>query len=304
MAIYIIGAGAIGKVLAVSLQLAQRDVVLLRGSLAEGAAYTEKIQVLQADGTLREATVPISTINNFGRLEGIVVLTNKSYGNAELARRLQGKTGKSPLVLLQNGLGVEQPFIDNGFPEIYRCVLFVTSQAVAGDPVRYKPVAVSPVGVVTGGEEMLYRTVAQLDSPGFRFGVETDITTIVWKKAIINCVFNSICPLIEADNGIFHRNADALAMAGRVVAECLTIAAAKAITLHQAEVMESLLHISRSSDGQLISTFQDIRHKRETEIDTLNLEIARIAQTLGKADLVKETRLLGELTKLKSELGR
>jgi 2-dehydropantoate 2-reductase len=72
--------------------------------------------------------------------------------------------------------------------------------------------------------------------------------------------------------------------------------------LDPAEVEENLLNISRSSDGQLISTLQDIRNKRRTEIETLNFEIVRIARSLGKENTVKETRLLGELTKLKADL--
>ncbi|MGN6511478.1 MAG: hypothetical protein ACTHLD_18575 [Chitinophaga sp.] len=49
---------------------------------------------------------------------------------------------------------------------------------------------------------------------------------------------------------------------------------------------------------------QDILHKRETEIDTLNAEVARIAASLGKADSVTETRMLGELIQLKSSMNR
>ena len=39
-----------------------------------------------------------------------------------------------------------------------------------------------------------------------------------------------------------------------------------------------------------------------TEIDTMNLEIARIASEISKEDFVRETKLLGELIKIKSAL--
>jgi len=70
------------------------------------------------------------------------------------------------------------------------------------------------------------------------------------------------------------------------------------------EVVERLLLISKSSDGQLISTLQDINNKRPTEIETLNFEIVNIARRLNKENAVAETKLLGELTRLKSELSR
>jgi 2-dehydropantoate 2-reductase len=108
--------------------------------------------------------------------------------------------------------------------------------------------------------------------------------------------------LLNADNGIFQRNAQALTIAKNVIAECLTVAHASGIMLDGAEVLDGLLLISKASDGQLISTLQDINNKRPTEIDTLNFEIVRIAERLNRGGLVPETRLLGELTAIKSQL--
>lgn len=302
MKIYIIGSGAIGKSLAVALRLQGKDVAVIRGSIDHGAAHTENMQMISAEGQVHEAAVEVSTLSNFEQLEGIIVLTNKSYGNDALSRSLKEKAGVSPLVILQNGLGVEQPFIDQHYPEIYRCVLFVTSQTLSEGSVRFKPVSVCPVGIVKGNAATLQTVVEQLSGGYFRFRAEPDIETIVWKKAIINSVFNSVCPLLDTDNGIFHRNEKALAIAGRIIKECVAIAAEKQVLLDAGDVMENLLHISRSSDGQLISTLQDIRNGRQTEIETLNFEIVRIAKALNREDGVKETKLLGELTKLKSEL--
>jgi 2-dehydropantoate 2-reductase len=246
----------------------------------------------------------VGTLSNFPALDGLVVLATKSYGNPSIAQALKAKTAGSPVVILQNGLGVEQAFIDNDFPEIYRCVLFVTSQVTAQNRIRFKPVSVSPIGIVKGNGTRLHAVVEQLDSPVFQFEAVPEIQAIIWKKAIINSVFNSVCPLLETDNGIFHRNASVLNIAKRVIAECVAVAKESGILLNAPEVVESLLLISKSSEGQLISTLQDIRNKRETEIEKLNFAIAGIAKSLDKENMVKETRLLGELTKLKSDLYR
>ena len=93
-------------------------------------------------------------------------------------------------------------------------------------------------------------------------------------------------------------------MAKRVIAECALIANKKGIDLGVYELEDQVLKISRMSDWQFISTLQDINNKRETEIDTLNFEIFRMAQALKVSDKVQETRILGELVKLKSELTR
>jgi 2-dehydropantoate 2-reductase len=177
----------------------------------------------------------------------------------------------------------------------------VTSQTIDANRLRFKPVAVSPVGIVAGSAATLRTVVAQVNGPIFPFRAEPDIGPVIWKKAIINSVFNSVCPLLETDNGVFHREPAALAIARSVITECVAVARASGISLRPEEVVESLLLISTASDGQLISTLQDIRNGRRTEIETLNFELVRIAETLGRGELVQQTRLLGELTKLKAD---
>lgn len=300
--IYIIGTGAIGKALAVALRLQNRPVILLRGSVQHAEPVRQRLQVDYKNEQLLEADIDILALDSVPQLDGVIVLTNKSYGNGQLSQTLKSKAGDSAVVLLQNGLGVERAFIERGYSHVYRCVLFVTSQQSGEHAVKFRPVAISPIGIEKGNEAELEEIVQQLNTPYFEFKTEKAIQSVIWRKAIANCVFNSICPLLETDNGIFHRDAAVMAIASRIIAECLTIANAKGIHLTQEEVETSVLQISRFSDGQLISTLQDIIHKRPTEIETLNFEVARIAAELGKADLVKETKLLGELTLQKSIL--
>lgn len=300
---FIIGAGAIGQVLAAALTLHGREVVLLRGSTLRQATTVQPIRITTPE-TAVQAGVRFDSLERFPVLEGPVVLTNKSFGNAALARQLKGKTGHWPLVLLQNGLEVEQPFLEMDFPSVYRSVLFATSQFAEDGSLRFKPVAPSPVGVVKGDADVLPGLAEKLSTPLFPFRAETAIQPVIWKKAIANCVFNSICPLLETDNGIFHRNGEVMDLARQVIGECLTIAKGNGVELQQGEVEESVLMISRMADGQLISTYQDILLKRPTEIDTLNLAVARMAQEMGLAGAVTRTRLLGELTNMKSNINR
>ncbi|WP_422860739.1 2-dehydropantoate 2-reductase [Flagellimonas sp. S174] len=299
--IYIIGAGAVGKTLAVSLSLEGKKVVLLRGRIDNGSSFTETITVIYNGTTRLEASVNIDTISNFENFEGLVVLTNKSYGNKSLAKKLVDKSKDTPLVILQNGLNIEQPFIDEGFSEVYRCVLFMTGQINSSNEISYKPVAVSPIGTIKSSNSSLTAIVESLISSHFEFRAENNIQKIIWEKAIANSVFNSICPLLEADNGIFHRQKSVLKMAQRVIAECHQIATLKGVTLNIQDIEQRVLQISEKSDGQLISTLQDIKNGRKTEIDTLNLEFSRIASELGMENGIKETSLLGELVKIKSE---
>ena len=173
---------------------------------------------------------------------------------------------------------------------------------MSANTLRFKPVATSPIGAINGNREDLKTIAGQINNKYFQFRTEENIQPVIWTKTIVNSIFNSVCPLLETDNGIFHRNHDALHIAKGIIAECIGVAESRGIYLNAGEVLDTLLRISRSSDGQLISTYQDIKNRRRTEIETLNFAIAGIAVGLKQADAVKETRLLGELVKLKSEL--
>jgi len=173
---------------------------------------------------------------------------------------------------------------------------------VNSSTVKFKPVSISPIGIIEGNNQTLELIVSQLQNEYLKFRVEENIQPIIWTKAIINCVFNSICPLLETDNGIFYRNTYALDIAKRILSDCISLAQKVGINLEVDEVTKTLLMISKSSDGQLISTYQDLNNKRKTEIDSLNFALVDIASRLKMDDLVKEVRLLGELIKLKSVL--
>ncbi len=300
--IYIIGAGAVGKALAVFLKGKGQNVIIIRGSIDNNSSYTEKIKVQFNDKEEFEAEIEISSLSRFTALNGIVVLTNKSYGNEQLAGKLSPKIGSSPVVILQNGLDIEKPFIHNNFPGIYRCVLFTSSQIINTNTVKFKPVSISLIGVIAGDSTDLEKIVAQLDNPYLQFRVEENIQPVIWTKAIVNSVFNSICPLLETSNGIFHRNTKARDIAKRVISECVAVAASQGILLNPDNVLDTLLLISRNSADQLISTYQDIQNKRKTEIETFNSAIVNIADRSIRGGLVSETRILGELVQIKSEI--
>ncbi len=295
--IYIIGSGAIGKALAVFLKLENKQVKLIRGSI-DNIPDTEKyITVIGKDYTFKEKIVT-TTFSNLSSINGIVLITTKTFGNNEIARKLKNIGGDFAIVLLQNGLNIERSF--KVFDKVYRCVLLSTSQLASENEVTFKTVSASPIGNLEGKNENLDDLIKQISTPNFEFREEANISKYVWNKVIANCVFNTVCPLLEIDNGIFHRSANAKALAEVIIEECVALSKIKGINLDKDEIIENLILISQKSDGQLISTYMDILNNRRTEIESLNLEIAKMADEMGQSELVKNTKLLGQLIQIKS----
>ena len=295
--IYIIGSGAIGKALAVFLKKQNKQVQLVRGSVDNLLSTETEITVVGKDVTITESILT-TTFSNLKDINGIVLVTTKTFANEKIAEKLRGIHGHYKMVLLQNGLNIETPF--NDFGKVYRCVLLSTSQVTGENEVSFKTVAASPIGNLDGLNEGLHVVIELINTPQFQLREETSILKFVWNKTVANCVCNTICPLLEIDNGIFHRNLEAKSLAVEIIEECVMMTETQGVILDAKEILGNLLLISQKSDGQLISTYMDILNHRPTEIDSLNLEIARIAHEIGRPELVKKTRFLGQLIALKS----
>jgi len=261
-----------------------------------------KIEVTVQDASNR-VTAPIETISlsNLARLDGTVAIATKSYTNQTIADLLKARKATGPLVIMQNGVGVEQPFLEAGFAAVCRSVLYVTSQPTSEFQFSFRPITASPIGIIEGPEAELAKCVAQLNTEAFPFRAEANIQKEIWKKAIINSVFNSICPLLEVDNGVFVRDEQTANLARQLVEECITLTDRLNIGLSETEVMKQIMLISTGSK-QLISTLQDIRNGRQTEIESLNLEIARLAASLQPPLYLPQTELLGKMILAKSVL--
>jgi 2-dehydropantoate 2-reductase len=303
--IYILGVGAIGMALAVNLLRNGRSVAAVRTSNSNYSGEAVQVSVECDQSLTIEAPLEMVSLSKLDRLgAGTIVITAKATANRFLASELRDKKSSGPIIIMQNGIGVESPFIDAGFPDIYRCVLYATSQEQQENFFRFRSVAASPIGTVIGDTQKLSRLVTQLNTPKFQFRVEERIKEEIWKKAIMNAVFNSVCPLLEVDNGIFCRDKMVATIALEIIEETVQVTKRIGLDLETKGLMEQLLKISERSDGQLISTLQDLKNGNETEIEFLNLEIARTAAELTPKMAVVKTKILGELISIKSRLKR
>jgi 2-dehydropantoate 2-reductase len=302
--IYVLGCGAIGLTLAAYLASQGRGVVAVRTSKDDISAGKVTVTVRgDAEPVLQ---IPVETVSlaRLTMLDGIVIVTAKSYANSVIASALANKVIAGPLVIMQNGVGVEKAFLESRFTQIYRCILYLTAQLAPGNDVTFRSIASSPIGVVKGREFGLEECVSALTTRKFPFHPERNIEKDIWKKTIINSVFNSICPLLDIDNGVFVRDEEVAEFAKEIVNECLILTEARGILLTESELMDQIMSISIGSEGVLISTLQDIKNGRQTEIESLNLEMARNALSIGPAIDLRKTEFLGKMILAKSRLSR
>jgi len=299
--VYVLGCGAVGMALAAALAGEGRPTVAVRTSGPDQRAARLGVSLRG----ISRARIPIETVplEALGDLAGIVVIAAKAHANERIAERLKRRGVEGPVVLLQNGMGVERPFLQSRhFRQVCRGVLYLSAQKDSGDEISLRVAASAPLGVLRGNEEDLEPWVRALTTRWLPFHAERDIHWQVWRKTIVNSVFNTICPLLEADNGIFVREPLAAGLAREIVAEGVALAERHGAVLDGAEVMTQVLAISESSQGQWISTLQDLKSGRPTEMEFLNLELARLASAAEPKVDLRRTELLGRLVAEKSRL--
>jgi 2-dehydropantoate 2-reductase len=296
----ILGGGAVGSALAAFLAKAGRKVCLVRcNSECLPLQYVD-ITVDNEESCLT-ASVPCISLDQVEMKDALIVVTAKSVANESLAQVMKARSFQGPLCVLQNGLHVENPFLQVGITELYRGVLYVTGKKVGEQRVLLRAIQSSLVGVIAGSENGLTECIEQIDTELMPFSVTKNIQECVWEKTIVNCAFNSICALLEVDNGVFSRNPSCMKMAESVVHECIQVANREGVSLQKESVMQKIMRVSMGSRHP-ISTLQDIRRRVQTEIESLNLAVARAAENLCPAVPVPVTRLLGELVQQKSAL--
>src|SRR5262245_28967612 len=137
--IYILGSGAVGFPLAAYLAHAGRRVIAVRTSRNDIPESTITVTV-QNGGNRLSMPVESISLSKLTRLDGTIVITTKSYANPEIALALKDKAATGPVVVMQNGVGVEKPFLQANFSPIYRCILYVTGQATAEYDFSFRPI--------------------------------------------------------------------------------------------------------------------------------------------------------------------
>lgn len=300
--ISILGSGAVGMALAAFLREAGRAVLLLQARQSH-APWTEMRIQVSGEDRLHDVIVPTLGWDLWPGGDGLLVIATKAHANEGIAERLREKAGDGPIVILQNGLDVEAPFLHRHFPGIYRGLLYVTSEILGEGELAFRAIQPSPIGVVRGEANQLAECVRSLHTESLPFREEPALEREVWKKTLVNAVFNTLCPLLECDNGIFYREEKLRGIVLALLAEGSRIAAACGVELDEESLGQQVMRISAGS-SQLISTLQDLRKGQETEIDYLNLALVRRARALRPPREAPLLEALGRLIEVKSQVRR
>ena len=285
--IAVVGAGAIGGLLAAVLARAGHDVCMLARGAAL-AAIRDRGLVLHGPGG--DHTVPIARVSDdpaaLGAASAVLVAV-KTWQLAELGPRLAPLVGGGGLVVpMQNG--VEASEILAGALGSDR-VLGATCRVIAWteQPGQIRWIGATPLLTIgafaPGQDDRVQALAARLGCDGLDVRVTRDIARARWLKFLFLAPFSAVGAVERLAMGALRRDPRARARLEGAMHEVAALAAARGVHLPPDAVAATLQQIDALPEDATASMHRDIVAGRPSELHELIGAVVRLGRDAGLA---------------------
>lgn len=294
--ICVVGPGALGSLFAAILAGAGHQVWLL-DHRAERARLIEVqgITLHEPQGTRAVTVRATADPTQLGVVE-FIFLCVKSSAAAGAARDIQPLLGYDSLVVaFQNGIAHHNLLADI----LPLWALGVTAQGatlLAPGVVRHGGCGPTSVGFLSKVDALANRRLQQavdlMNFAGISTTISYDILAVAWHKLIVNVGINAITALENCANGELLTRPVALATMQAAVQEASQVAQACGVQI-TSDPVGMTIDVCRKTAGNISSMLQDVRQRRQTEVEAINGMIVRQAAACGLDVPVNQALLAG-----------
>jgi 2-dehydropantoate 2-reductase len=292
-AVAVVGAGALGCLLAADLAAAGHDVMLVARTREAAQRLRRGIRV-RSGANVATHKVHVVAAQDMTATDGrkVVVSTVKSYDLEESLRQVADWLPREGvLITIQNGL--EAPAIAVKVLGADRVLAAVTETAAARSSAKPGEVERNGAGMTRigwpapGRPEGLRDIIALFEAAGWRATATDDIAGALWAKAAINAAINPVGALLGKPNGWLCENESARALMVAAAVEVGRVAEAAGHPL--ADPGARALEVARQTAANRCSMLQDVEAGRRTEIEAITGAVLRCADKLGVETPVNRT---------------
>lgn len=295
--IAVIGAGAIGNLLAALWARAGEDVTLV---VRPNRVETLRASGLRASGIAGEFHVTPKVVAEIPPDTDFAVFTMKTQDLAEAIRAQKASLGKATIVTAQNGVRAREIVLAECGREPASAILLLNSSSLAPGEVRYNREGVTVLGTASPGLRDKLPELKRLFAMVASVFVTDEIEGAMWSKLVINAMTNSMNaltgkPLNECvnDPAIVQFGVAQLKESFGVVRAAgiplINMPGAPMKLFSRALMLPAFIGrmILRKNLGGgeqasiMTSTLQSILRKQPTEIDYLNGEFVRLSDRTG-----------------------
>jgi 2-dehydropantoate 2-reductase len=284
----VVGAGAMGSLLAARLVTAGAPVTLLgRPSPHLEAIRAHGLTIQEIDGSHQVVQIPLAVEPDAARTADLVVVLVKTYATAEAIGPLRSHLNNAAVVLtLQNGLGnatALRSILNPGGRGVREILTGVTTDAAYRD----KPGVIihtgrgqTAIGRESGGASpRTSEVVRHLTNSGWPSKAVVDIDRWIWRKLAINAAINPLTALTGRTNSAIADDPFIWAAAKGLAEEAAAVAAARGLDL--GDIARALADVARATGQNRSSMLADLDLGIRTEIDAINGAVVAEGRRLG-----------------------
>lgn len=291
--VVIVGAGALGSLIAARLARAGQPVLLLGRAAQVDAIHRHGLVLHDDQGSTRlqpPATCDVAAVAQ----AAVVLLCVKAADTDATARLLAPHLPPDvALVSLQNGVA-HAPLLATLLQRPVGVGLVYVAAALAGPgQVQHAggqdivlgavPGPAGPAAGMATLDRGLQLVQQRLQAAGFTLRRTASPLTELWKKLVVNCACNAISALAQAPYGVMAALPAVQELQQALLREAVAVAQAEGHVMDHEERLAAVQRVAQSMPQQRSSTAQDLARGRRSEIDHLNGEVLRAGARHGIA---------------------
>jgi 2-dehydropantoate 2-reductase len=279
----VVGAGAIGSILAAHLARVAPVAVLVRRDEHAQALAAHGLRVSgRADFT---ASLDAVTDPRDAGDATLVFVATKGPQLEAAACAIEGAFPDATVVTLQNGLGAEEVVRAHGDWQVVSGVTFMSGNRHSDTHVEYildTETWLGPYGATPSGR--VGEIADLIVAGGLRARAFEDLRPAQWSKLIFNATVNAVAALTGLKHDFHFAREVQLEDLGHLVHalvdEGKAVAAASGIELHE-DPWEMNVHATRRGFAHTPSMLEDVQARRSTEVDLITGSLVREAARVG-----------------------
>ncbi len=309
--VLIFGAGSIGSLLGYYVKKTGKDVILIGRKPHMQRISVEGLTYISPEGTAETLSgfrcyESLELLESSVRID-LIIVTTKAWANEEVAvaldqwlrrKNVEHFLGFPPLLLVQNGLGNEEPFEKTLIPLIFRGVLTHGAHLMSAGVVKHAGRGWFKIGLYKRNAKVSDSVVREItrhiltlfNEASLYVEFESQLNQILWEKLAINAVINPVCALYSVNNGFILEHQELfMPLVEKILVELVAVAASSGIRLKHEHLLEQVRETIKHTWNNKCSMLQDLEKGRQTEIDNLNGHIVILGKKYGIATPVNET---------------
>lgn len=279
MRIEIIGAGAVGLLLASYFAEGQANV-----RLVTRAKSTQVVEIIRKnmDGKLNTFKVEeAATISK----QATIILVAVKYGQLqEVYKQLENVDPSIPVVFLQNGLAHFEEAMQLKQHHIAFSSLQFGAQKIANHHVAHKGNGVMKIAVAKG-DLAKFAFLETFSNAQFPIQFESNAETMLMEKALLNCFINPLTAILQVKNGQLVVQNNAFQLLKSLYNEIITTFPQYSDTFQ----FEQVIALCERTAQNTSSMLADRLAGRKTEVDTIVGAILKKANDQNKQMPILQT---------------